>query len=50
MDHATPDGGESRSADVDDDPFAGLELGDDGLYHLAPGSMFDASVYLEGLQ
>lgn len=50
LDHATPDGGESRSADVDDDPFAGLELGDDGLYHLAPGSMFDASVYLEGLQ
>lgn len=50
LDHATPDGGESRSADVDDDPFAGLELGDDGLYHLAPGGMFDMSAYLEGLQ
>lgn len=50
LDHATHDGGESRSADVDDDPFAGFELGDDGLYHLAPGSMFDPSAYLEGLQ
>ena len=50
LDHATYDGGESWSADVDDDPFAGLELGDDGLYHLAPGSMFDPSAYLEGLQ
>lgn len=50
LDHATYDGGESRSSDVDDDPFAGLELGDDGLYHLAPGGMFDMSAYLEGLQ
>lgn len=34
----------------DEDPFAGFSVGEDGLYHLSPGSMFDVSSYLEDLK